>query len=210
MAIATRSGAYTTVGPSSFSGGLFASQTPYSQSYAISDPDVQKQLAVQMRAQDMQQGRFNALLAALQGQFGSTPNRIGGKTGKPPPIHVGGVYDPQQVQQQVNMSKANIDQQTATNVQNAMERVGGSGMGAQSPLAQALSGQLQSAGLQSRVGSETDIRNKAAQMNAGQLLNTQQALSNQWAQKQQFDIERLRPYWQLYGQRMGALASLMS
>lgn len=183
---------------------------PMPQEMVLKDPDLDKTLDAQTLGARNQQARFNQLFPWLQQQMGSLdPNAIGGATRPPPPIRVGGVFNPQQIQQQVNQSNANIAQQAATNVQDMRASLGGRGGGANSPLAMALAGQAQAGALGQRFGAATDIRNKAAELNAGQLLNTQQARSNQWAQREQLDIERLKPYYQLRSSLLGAISGLL-
>lgn len=155
-------------------------------------------------------GKVYGLLGGVLGHLGNggalTP---GGSNGTPPPITTGPVLNPQQIQQQVNQSNANVDKNTATNIQHSNQDLGGRGFGSNSPLAAALQMGYQNQGLQTRTGNETNLRLNAAQANSGNLLNTQQALSNQWATGNQLDINRRTPYIQQQTALLGALSGLV-
>lgn len=162
---------------------------------------------------DAQMSRFNAILPLLTGQLGQLGNggafRAGGENTAPPPISAGPTLNPQQIQQQVNQSNANVDKSTASNIQHSNESLGGRGFGSNSPLARALEQGYQNNGLATRTGNETNLRLNAAQSNAGQLLNSQQALSNQWATGNDLDIKRRQPYIQQQTALLGALAGMV-
>jgi hypothetical protein len=150
----------------------------------------------------LQQQRFNTVFPWVSGQvfpwvqgqlgkFGQ-PGTGGGFPGQPPEVTVGGVLNPQQVQQQVNQTKAATDAATQTNIRGMQQRLGGTGMGAQSPLAQALTGQMQGQGLQTNTQNETNLRLQAAQQNAQNLLATQQARLGGWEASGQLANQRLQ------------------
>jgi hypothetical protein len=91
------------------------------------------------------------------------------------------VYSPGQIQQQVNQSLAATGATTASNIKQAQQRAAGSNLGANSPLAQALAGQAQAAGLQASEQARTDIPLKAAQANAAQALGVGGLANQQYA-----------------------------
>ena len=188
----------------------------------MSDPDVQRQLATQERiagigAQaamlpaELQQQRFQSVFPWLQSQFGrisSQMARPGGQSPPSPEITVGGVLNPQQVQQQVNSMKASNEQTGATQMAGQSRDLAGRGFGSNSPLLAALHGQTQASVLGQNVGGERDIRLGAAQQNAGQLLSTQQARAQAFAQRQQEDIARRQPYFSMANTLLSSLAGL--
>jgi hypothetical protein len=130
--------------------------------------------------------RFGQVFPYLQSrlnQFG--PN--GGdasSSNSSPEITVGPVWNGQQVQQQVNQSRAANDAATQSQQRQMQQQLGGQGFGSGSPLAMALGAGMQNQNLQTNTQNETGIRNNASQVNAGQIFNTQQARSQQYAQRQ--------------------------
>lgn len=140
--------------------------------------------AAQMHSVDAplayKQGVFNRVFPWMEGLVG---NKAFGLTGSKPnanlldPTHVtqGGVYNPQQVQQQVNQSRAQQDQTTATQIQQGQNQLAGRGFGANSPLAALLQQQAHAQGNATNADNETNIRMNAANQNAQQNLSAQQA-----------------------------------
>jgi hypothetical protein len=149
--------------------------------------------AAELPAQ-LQQSRFNSVFPWLQGQFGNFGNSgvysPGGQSTPAPTVSVSGVYTPQQVQQQVNQSRAQNDQATQGRVRGMQQDLGGRGLGATSPLAQELGAQYQGQNLATNTSNETNLRLGAAQANAGQVLQGQQARGALWNEAQQQDIAR--------------------
>jgi hypothetical protein len=165
---------------------------------------------------ELKQQRFNQVFPWLQGMLGGTLGGIkgpftagGAQIGTPPPISAGPVWDPQQIQQNVNASRATTDASTQAQMRQASQSAAGRGMGANGPLVQALQGQLQNQNLATNVGNEQSTRWNAALGNAGQLLKGQQAQEGQFAARQQEDIERRRPVLGFAGQLLSALGGLV-
>lgn len=138
-------------------------------------------------AADHAQQRKLGLLGMLNGYANSS---VGGQNTPAPAITVGGVYTPDQTQAQVNQARAQGDQSAASQIGNNAARMAGRGMQGGSPLLAALNQQVQMGTNANNATAETNIRNSAAGMNAGHLLGTETARSNQWAQDNQMDIAR--------------------
>lgn len=174
---------------------------------------VHDQLQATQLSEGNKMSRFNQIYGLLGGELGrlGQPGAFtaGGTNTAPPPISTGPVLNDQQVQQQVNQSRAATDQATQGTQQRNSASLAGRGFGSNSPLAFALNQSAANQGLQTNVNNETNTRLNASQMNAGHLLNSQQALSNQWQQGNQLDIERRKPYLQQQTALIGALAGLV-
>jgi hypothetical protein len=177
------------------------------QAGAVHDPLQAAQLA-----EGNKMSRFNSILPLLSNQF-SNLNRgfatAGGSNGNPPPISTGPVLNDQQIQQQVNQSNAATDQSAQGQMQRSDSSLAGRGFGANSPLSMALNNATQGQARATNVGNETNLRLNAAQQNAGHLLNTQQALSNQWATGNQLDIQRRAPIYAQQNALIQALGGLV-
>ena len=195
----------------SANGGNFYAPTQYAgaqtqlaqaQAGAVHDP-----LAAAQLTEGNKMTRFNEILPLLSNQFSSLNNMAtaGGSNGTPPPITAGPTLNPQQIQQQVNQSRAANDQQTAGQIQQTNSSLAGRGFGANSPLSMALNNASQGQNMATNTANETNTRLNAAQQNAGQLLNSQQALSNQWATGNQLDIQRRAP---IFAERNALIQSL--
>ncbi len=167
-------------------------------------------LAAQELPALLQQNRFSTVFPWLQGQLGGIRAQTGGgNVGPATPINTNPIYNPEQIQQQVNASRAATDQSTASQVRAMQQQMGGRGFASQSPLVAALQGQYQNQGLASNVGNETNIRMNAAQQNAGQVLSAQQAAAQQNVGLQQAAAERQRNILGLYGSLFGAMSGLV-
>jgi len=172
------------------------------------------QIAIQpaTEANAFKQQRFNAIFPWLTGQMGNLQSnmaRPGGQSGMSPEITVGGVLNPQQIQQQVNAARSGNDQSAATQMQGQTATTAGQGFGANSPLLAALHGQTMASNLATNTGNERDIRLQAATGNAQNLLATQGARETQFANRQREDIQRRTPIWGAYGSLLGALSGLV-
>jgi len=121
---------------------------------------------------------------------GTTGGALSSALGGGPAISAGPIWDPQQIQQRVNATRAQTDMGTASKMRQAAEQTAGRGFGAQSPLLMALQGNLQNQGMASNAQAENDIRWGAAQGNAGQVLKGQAFRENQYAARQGEEIER--------------------
>lgn len=184
----------------------------------IEDDAKKKDLKAQLDASNLphmlKQQRFDTVFPWLQGQLGSAFSgggmaSAGGQSPPSPEITVGGVWNPQQVQQQVNAARAGNDQTTAKRVQSAGQDMASRGFGSSSPLLQALQGQAYAANLGTNTTNEREIRNNAGQQNAQHLLGTQSARENQFASREKADIARRAPYWQTMNSLVGALSGLV-
>jgi hypothetical protein len=176
------------------------------QASAVHDP-----YNLGMNQLGFQQSKFNQILPLLSGQLGDFNSQFataGGSNGTPPPISTGPVLNPQQIQQQVNTSRAANDTSMAGQQQTMQNSVAGRGFGANSPLAMSLGQGLQNQNLATNTANESATRLNAAQMNAQHLLGSQQALSNQWQQGNALDIERRKPIFARQNALIAALASI--
>lgn len=183
-------------------------QLAQAQSGAVHDPLKATQLT---EADKMQ--RFNQIYGLLGGELGRIGSQgyatAGGANGTPPPISTGPVLNDQQIQQQVNQSRASNDAATQGAQARNTASLAGRGFGANSPLAMALNQGLSNNNLATNTSNETNLRLNAAQQNAQQRLNSQQALSNQWAQGNQLDIQRRAPIFAQQNAIIAALAGLV-
>lgn len=157
---------------------------------------------------------FKMLFPMLSGAFGGLgpagmATAGGGPVGTQPTISAGPVWNPQQVQQQVNASHASTDAETATHQNEAAASAGARGFSSQSPLVAALQGQMASAGMGQKADAERGIRWDAAAGNAKQTLTGQQAREGQYASRQSEDIERRKPYFAMQNALLSALGGLI-
>lgn len=197
-------------------GSFTATPTPWAsqqanllgaQASAVHDPLQAAQLTEGNRM-----SRFNQILPMLSGQFGRLNNGFataGGTNTPMPPISAGPTLNPQQIQQQVNTSRAANDQATAGQMQQSNSSLAGRGFGSNSPLQMALNQGMQNNNLATNTANETATRLNAAQLNASQRLNSQQALSNQWATGNQLDIQRRAPIFAQQNALIAALGGLV-
>jgi hypothetical protein len=151
---------------------------------------------------------WNALFPYLtQGlrSIGNFSSRVGGQSGVGPRINARPIFDQSGIQQQMNANRAQGAQETAGQVQGMQNRLAGSGFGANSPLAAALQTQMSMANMGNVANQNREFKQNAAQANAGQLLKAQTAQEQQFASRQQEDIERRR---QVIGQQQGLLGLL--
>src|SRR5262245_18522141 len=150
--------------------------------------------------------RFNQvfpLFSDALGKFGSGGMLQGGygragATGTQPNISAAPVFSPQQIQQQVNAARSGNDQSAAGAQQRMQHRwhhqLAGPVFGTSAPPAPALRQNLYAQNLATNPGNERDIRSGAAQTNAGQVFEAQKARQQQYANRQQEEIERGKTY----------------
>lgn len=155
-----------------------------------------------------QQSRFNTLLPILQQGMGQFSSMVGGGGGPGPRIDTGGVWNPQQVQQQVNASRATTDQTAAARNRQTQASLGGRGFGTRSPLLAALQGQTQNQAMATNAASERQIRWDASQGNAQHRLAGQTAAEDQFASRQREDIERRRTALGSWNALLASIAGL--
>lgn len=165
----------------------------------------------QMYPATLQQSRFNTLYPTLLSQLGGgNPERVGGsQVGTAPQISAAPVWNNQQIQAQVNNQQGRNDVQTASAKRQIAGKLGGQGYGANSPLQQALGSMQDMQNLTANQDAATNIRWGAAQGNAQQLLAGQQAQEQQFAQRQQEDIERRKNASQYVSSIFAALSGMV-
>lgn len=180
----------------------------------VADADVERQAQAAELGPKLQQKRFEQLFPWLQKQWqgaqtGGDPYTIGGQGPPSPEITVGPIWNDQQTQQRVNAERASSDRSTATQMRGMQESLGGRGVGSSSPLAMALGGQMQAANIGRKAGGEREIRNNAAQENAGHIFQTQMGRESQFASRQNEAIERAKPYFAERNLLLSALAGMI-
>lgn len=146
----------------------------------------------------------------LSGRLGANQNpyTIGGGSGAGPAIDASPIWNPQQIQQNVNSSNAKTDASAAGLAKRNAGSLTGRGFGGSSPLLAALNQSNANAALASKTDSERNFRQTAAQDNSTQLLNAQKAQEGQFASRQQEAIQRAQPYFQQTNALIAALSGL--
>jgi hypothetical protein len=207
-----------------------AQQGLQSQALASQQNQLQSQLASQgAQAQiaasaseypaNLQQSRFNTVYPQLSGLLSSmggtatgganqTPLQAAGQLQPGNPISAAPVLNPQQIQQQVNTSRAATDASAATQERNQSATLAGRGLGANSPLASLLNAGTQQNALTANSANETALRYNAAQGNAAQVLQGQQAQSAQNLGAQAAATARQQPIYQQQNSLLAALAGM--
>lgn len=164
---------------------------------------------------DLQQSRFNAVFPFLSQQLGggggdgSSGYKGQGQVGNQPTISAAPVYSENQIQQQVNSSRAANDQQTAGAQRQMQQQMSARGYGSNSPLAQELGVGLQNKNLSANTDAERQLRFDAAGANSKQVLAGQQAQEGQFANRQQEDIERNKVYQSKFNALIAAMGGLV-
>lgn len=186
------------------SGGFTSRPGSHSESSSEQSAIDAGALAAQYR-----QDRWAAMWPWLQGQMGGLLSSApGGSSGPSPEITVGGVFNPQQIQQRVNAARASNDQAMRTTQRGQAEQLAGQGFGSSSPLLHALYGQAAAANQATNTANERELRNNAAEVNAKHVLSTQGARESQHASRMQEDIERRRNQIALYSNLLSAITSM--
>ncbi len=155
--------------------------------------------------------RFTSVMQSLQGllgNFNAGSTSVGGSSGTGPEITVGPVYSEQDIQRQINQSRAFNDAKAQTGFRTAQSQATGRGFSSRSPMLAALEGQYRNQALASSAEQETAFRTQAASENAGQILKGQQLRENQYASRMNEDIERRKPIFNTYNAMLSALAGL--
>lgn len=176
---------------------------PYSTEAAINP---------EMYAADQKQSRFNTVFPWLQNEFGSIMGGLansGVTVGSGPQITASQVLTPDQIQQQVNQSRAHTDMQVGAQQRSSGNELAGRGLGGSSPLQMALNQGYSNQGMATNAGNTANIRINAATQNAQQLLGSQTARANQFNQETQNVIASKQPYFNLAGQLFGAMGGLI-
>lgn len=171
-------------------------------------------------------GTFSPLIQNLFGQVGGMLGQGGaagtggaGAGGVPPPasgnspqpnITAGPVWNPQQIQQQVNSTQAQNAAAAKSQQQQNQTKTAGQGWGSNSPLLQALNQGVGNNLLAQNSQAAQQIPWNAAQGNATQLLNSQQAQEGQWQDWNQADIARRQQAIASQGQQLNFGSSLVA
>lgn len=157
--------------------------------------------------------RFNQVFPFLRNALGDgsfdSGYQGGGQIGNQPVIDADNVYSDQQIQQQVNAQRASNDAATQGAQRRLNQQMSARGYGTQSPLAMELGMGLQNQNLATNTANERDLRYQAAEGNARQKITAQTAREQQFAARQQEDIERGRVQTGRYNALLGALAGLV-
>lgn len=164
--------------------------------------DQQARLAQQQLA--FQQNRFNRVLGLASPMLASWRSGYQGTgpVGAEPTITTGPIWTNQQVQEHVNALRSQADAGTASQIRNLRNELSGRGFSANSPLAMAFQQQALMNNLAAGSDLERQARWEAAQENATHLLKSQAAREQQYANRQQEEIERNKV-------RTGFLASIL-
>jgi hypothetical protein len=158
---------------------------------------------------DFAKQKYNTLLPMLQSQLGAQgAGLVGGQNTPQPAVTPGGVFTPDQIQQQVNASKASVDRQTATSQRGNATKLAGQGFSPKSPLLAALNQQAANAGMASGADQEREIRMGAAGQNAQHMLAGQNLAETQWRDFNDADIRRRQAAQQGQNSILSILASL--
>jgi hypothetical protein len=146
---------------------------------------------------EMKERRWQQLFPYLEGLLsgGQDPYTIGGQTRAPGAGAPRQVYTDEQVNQQVNDSRARGAQGTATRVRDMRQSLAGRGLGANSPLSAALESQMQAANLMNQLDQERQLRFDVAGANSQQGLAAAQLDEARRAAMAGEDIERARPHF---------------
>lgn len=161
---------------------------------------------------DWDKQKFNQIWPWLQGQYdalGSSAYSVGGQSGQGPTINANPIWNPNQINQQVNNARAINDQTMASRTRQSQESLAGRGFGANSPLAQAMAAQFGMQNLVANTDADRNIRWNAVEGNANQVLTGQQAREQQFASRQAEDIERRKTYASQQNALLGSLGALL-
>lgn len=150
------------------------------------------------------QGVFDRVFPMIQGLVGNSgpgagPNTrlIGGQNTPLPELPPREVYNPRQIEQQVNAVTAQNDSRTAALQGRAAADAAGRGFSANSPLAMALQGQLAASGQAANTDLDRETRMAAAEANARQGLQVGQLAQQQWSDFNNADIDRRKAAYAL-------------
>lgn len=160
----------------------------------IANPDIAAQASMQLRNQkDLLGFKYDQarnMMGQMQSSFANTLANLYAGAGPAPNIGTGPVWDPGQVQRQVNAARAGNDAATSNQIGRMQGSMGARGFGTQSPLAMALQQRMQADNLATNTDAERNIRWDSAKGNAQQLLASQKAAADSWHQYQQEQIAR--------------------
>ncbi|MBA4019208.1 MAG: hypothetical protein C0483_18740 [Pirellula sp.] len=145
----------------------------------------QNALDLSLLNQTGRQTSLSQLLPILGTAFNAAGSVGGNLTGTQPTINAGPIYTPQQTQQQVNQAVGGNDSRFAGLMRSLQSRFGASGFSPNSAAFQALAAQLGVQNTAANADVRTSLPFDVASGNATQLLNSQVARENQFANRQQ-------------------------
>lgn len=134
-------------------------------------------------------GTISPLLQQLMGNQ-NPGGLVGGQNPATPQVDASPIWNPQQIDQQVNSAKANNAQSADTQSKAAQTKLSAQGFGSKSPLLAALEGNIGQARMGADADAERGIRWDAASGNAGQVLKGQMANQNAAVAFNGQDIDR--------------------
>lgn len=183
---------------------------------AMADPDVIAQTNAQKEMQrnqlDWQKQKMGTLLPYLNnlmgmGQASMTPGPAAG--GTQPRIGGGPLWTQQQINQNINANRAGVDQQVATQNRSMQNSVASRGFGTRSPLASALSNQMQLGGMAQKADYARQFQGQARQDNLRYALDVGKAQENQFASRQKEANDRRQIQANQTSSLIGALGGLI-
>lgn len=163
----------------------------------------------------LQQDRFNTVFPWIKGIIGQGGwggqggYHGGGQVGQQPWISDAPVYTPEQIQQQANATRAQTDAAVAGQQRQLASQMAGKGFGSRSPLAMRMSQAIGMKGLSAATDAEQQLRLGAAEKNAQQILQSQQAREQQFASRQQEEIDRGKTWSSYLSSILGPLTGLV-
>ena len=180
------------------------------------DPDTMYQANTQKTLQknqlDWQKQKFGTLLPYLNnlmgmGQASNMPGPAAG--GVQPRIGGGPLWTQQQINQNINANRAQTDQSVATQNRAMQNQVASRGFGTSSPLAQALSNQMQLGGMAQKADYGRQFQQQARQDNLRYALDVGRAQENQFASRQKEANDRRQIQANQTSSLIGALGGLI-
>lgn len=151
-------------------------------------------------------GGLSGLLGGLNGSHGSS---VGGTNTPQAAIDTSPIWNQDQINQQVNQSRAQSLQGAQGQQQAMAAKMSGQGFGSQSPALLQMQNNAMSQALGQAASNENNQRWAAAQGNASHVLNAQKAGEQNWADYNQADIERRKTSTGYATGLMSALAGLI-
>jgi hypothetical protein len=176
--------------------------------------DTQRYIADQNNALGQQQlgqegDQFNRVYGSLSSAF-ANPSNFGGSAATPQPgITTGGIWNPQQVQQQVNQSTAQQIQGAQTQQRTQAQQMAGQGFGSRSPALAQMQNNAMSQAMANAASNAGNIQYQAAEGNAKQNLGAESQAQAGWYQQQQQDIARRSLDQQYQSSLAAAMAGLV-
>lgn len=178
------------------------------QANAGADRALQLQLgSMPWRFKDKVFGTISPLLQQLMGGQGPG-GTVGGQNPAIPQVDASPIWNPQQINQQVNSAKANNAASAETQSVGVQGKLASQGFGSKSPLLAALQGNIGQAKMGADADAERGIRWDAASGNAGQVMKGQTANQNAAVAFNNADIERRKSNNQYTTSLMSILGGL--